>query len=68
MTRYDFTGAADFLNNDVPLDSLFDEVYTAWGHTFSKRLTKAKKEEVYGALNMCLDFLATIQIKKGGRK
>ena len=66
QVSYDFTAAADFLNEAVPLDQLHEYVYAAWRTMFSECLSKEKKDEVWETLHICLDFIETIQVKEGG--
>ncbi len=67
MTRYDFTEAADFLNNSVPLGDLYADVVEAM-HDLSeyRHLTRKDINKVWHTLLTCADFIDTIQIERGG--
>lgn len=68
---YDFTEAACFLKEDVPLDELYDNVCAAICHVqdieYDHGETRAS-QEIFSALLAVADFLQTITPKKeGGR-
>lgn len=70
-TRYDFTAATDFLNNDVPLSNLYEDVLEAMQTLSMPRryLLNEDINRVWDTLLTCADFIDTIQIKKkGGRR
>lgn len=67
-TKYDFREAADFLNECVPPDELYDDVCAAMRDVSKRRLSQDKRDEIWHTLLCCADFLQTITPKqKGGR-
>ena len=63
MMRYDFRDAADFLNYEVPLCELRDDLTAALRMMTHKRLSKEKKDEVWHILLTCADFIERITTK-----
>lgn len=64
-TRYDFSEAADFLDENVALSDMYDDVLTAM-HLLSapkRYMTKKKRAEIWHTLLTCADFLDTITQK-----
>ena len=63
MTRYDFTEAAEFLDNSVPLSDLYEDVVQAMHDIGERRyLTREGIVRVWGTLLACADFLDTINV------
>lgn len=63
MMRYDFRDATDFLNYEVPLGELRDDLTAALRMMTHKRLSKEKKDVVWHILLTCADFVDTIAPK-----
>lgn len=63
--RYDFTGAADFLDNSVPLQNLYEDVLRAMKLISKPSRTDSEKDRcaIWGTLLECADFIETIGCK-----
>ena len=66
MTRYDYKGVTDFLNNDVSLDELSDSIYGAIGlvqDIEDKHGESEASQEIFSTLLICADLIESIRVK-----
>lgn len=62
MSEYNFTGAAEFLDECVPPNEMYAEIQEAMSAIFGlkKRIGKKAFQQVWHTLLTCADFVETI--------